>query len=185
MTKEYALYRGQTEDGTWLVGNLLCRGENRYISCLTKKGYYAERTVLEESLGMFTGLYDCTTWDELTYEEKSEFAHAVYRADNVTVPENKYDKYLELLEPLWKGRRIFTGDIVRHYNKDWDSSAFDMGMIVWDRTCLAFRRTSTETGRSYFLSPNDKYKVVGNFRDDPDLFCTVMKAVNIEGEEKI
>lgn len=75
------------------------------------------------------------------------------------------------------GRKIFEGDIVRHYNVTTenleDKSVFDVGVIYFDLCTLRYRRTSKDTKRKaeygYAVTPSCRYEVIGNIYDNEDL----------------
>lgn len=75
------------------------------------------------------------------------------------------------------GKKIFEGDIVRHYNVTTDiecKDLFDTGVVYFDDEALGFRRTTNEVFhkgavKSYRMSPECIYEVIGNIHDTPEL----------------
>ena len=69
------------------------------------------------------------------------------------------------------GKRIFEGDIVKHYNNSDDG--FDIGALYWDETFSQWKRTSIGNFHSrtftYTMSRSCEYEVIGNIHDNPEL----------------
>ena len=107
-----------------------------------------------ETVRPFTGLYDCTKWEELTTEEQARF---LYQYDGTQ--RSKED---------WKGRPIFCGDIVKHFFRVgvYDIRSFDVGAIFWDDQKAKFMRTSNLDLCDYAVSTECAYKVIGNICDN-------------------
>ena len=101
MEQREILFRGQTEDGKWMYGDLIqyASGERAIISNpFSKYGHeltqiYKLGRVKPETITQFTCLYDSTKWEDLTEEEREEW----------TRPGR--------LPSQWKGEMIFEGDI--------------------------------------------------------------------------
>ena len=69
------------------------------------------------------------------------------------------------------GKKIFEGDIVKHYNNSDD--VFDIGTVYWDETFLQWKRTSIgnfhHSSFTYVMSRSCEYEVIGNIHDKPEL----------------
>lgn len=70
------------------------------------------------------------------------------------------------------GKKIFDGDIVRHWNGSQD--LFDTGRVYWDDVFCGWRRTTdgvfhSQIVSTYKLSANCDYEVIGNIHDNPEL----------------
>ena len=68
-----------------------------------------------------------------------------------------------------KGKKIFDGDIVRHYNGSED--LFDTGRVYWDADFCGWRRTTDNVFHpgvpgSYRMSASCDYEVIGNIHDN-------------------
>lgn len=72
------------------------------------------------------------------------------------------------------GKRIFEGDIIRHYDDNPYAGIEEKGVVFWDEEFLCFRRTSNggfHHGKvdTYRLSAKCDYEVIGNIHDNPEL----------------
>ena len=70
----------------------------------------------------FTGLYDGTTWDELSDEDKVEFYYANKSTENDT---------LSKVRRLWRGKEVYQGDII---DLNQIVNGCNLFEIVWDKT---------------------------------------------------
>lgn len=100
--------------------------------------------------GQFTGLYDATTWEELTPDEQKFY--------------KKKD---------WKGRMIFEGDILEaHYDDKFPEDA-TRTVVVWRQNDMQGVGWYIEQ-KPFFGDPLDKIdaslnKVIGNIHENIDL----------------
>lgn len=151
---------GDKLPGNWVYGGIFWGGDCDYS--IIYGGNDAEtivkNVVYTDTVGMFTGLYDRTAWDELLPEEQERWlkVHSVEK---------------------WLGRPIFQGDIVEGtaYSSTW------RGVIVWIDEIAGFgvryrhRTDPTAWENSSILKRLQRYKdefaakVIGNIYDNPDL----------------
>lgn len=85
----------------------------------------------------------------------------------------KFSVYTDTLCPYIgirdiRGKRIFTGDIVKHFTVQKDPSKYDVGIIFYDGTKCKYCRTSTD-GELYEIWSDNHYEVLGNVFDNPDM----------------
>lgn len=143
------------DNGKWVYGYYAHQyGEHViYLPGLDDEGW-DHYEVDPETVRYFTGIYDCTKWDELTTEEKALFLYPLDGGKR-----SKED---------WKGRPIFCGDIVKHYYYIClgDPDTFEIGAIYWHDKQCRFMRTSSEDDEDYAISPDCAYKVIGNIYDN-------------------
>lgn len=67
------------------------------------------------------------------------------------------------------GKKIFEGDIVRHYNIDELPEEFEIGKIFFSEEQCCFKRTCNTGFSSCYISADCKYEVIGNIYDNPEL----------------
>lgn len=74
------------------------------------------------------------------------------------------------------GKRIFEGDIVKHYNMWNDPEAYDVGHVYYFQDRCKWKRTTIDgfnkTGRPIDdpeMHVRSKYEVIGNIHDNPEL----------------
>lgn len=72
------------------------------------------------------------------------------------------------------GKKIFEGDIVKHYNrvdKDGnnilDDEGYVKGLIYFDTSKARYKRTSSP--EDVFIGEHCRYEVIGNIHDNPEL----------------
>lgn len=65
------------------------------------------------------------------------------------------------------GKKIFEGDIIKHYNDARHPDRFEIGMVWWDDCHMCFKRTSKPA--SVYVWCNCIYEVIGNIHDNPEL----------------
>lgn len=95
------------------------------------------------TVGQFIGLWDFTTWDELTETEQKEWL-----------------KYHDAKE--WEGRRIFVGDVVMHEGKNY--------VVTYNTlNCCGFVGKSINSSSELVLDSRMILKVIGNVYSE-DLF---------------
>ena len=120
---------------------------------------------LLETVGQYTGLYDGTKWEDLTDAEKLDFYHQHYIGeDGMSVRFQCIDD----VKPLWRGKRIFEGDIVN-------------GLFLFEKTVagvVTFRdgsfgvkwmRGCVEEFNAFTSCCNVEWEVIGNGVDNPEL----------------
>lgn len=66
------------------------------------------------------------------------------------------------------GRKIFEGDIIRHYNYKGKPERFSTYTVVWDEAECGFRGSESGEGK-YLLRNGNKYEIVGNVYDNPEI----------------
>ncbi len=112
------LFRGKTiENEEWVEGyfcHVPCgrfQCEEHLIQTIKEDGRIGQlHTVYERTVGQFTGLYDSTKWEGLTDAEKLDFYHQHYIGeDGMSVR----FQHIDDVKFLWKGKKIFEGDIVK------------------------------------------------------------------------
>lgn len=65
------------------------------------------------------------------------------------------------------GKRIFEGDIVKHYHDKNFPESYSKGVIYWDEEYLRWKRTSENV--KVCIAPDCTYEVIGNIHDNPEL----------------
>ena len=69
------------------------------------------------------------------------------------------------------GKKIFEGDIIKHYNRDDNPTSFDVGRVFWDSTKCRWLRTSQKCDYNpeMWSSSAKGYVIIGNIHDNPEL----------------
>lgn len=162
MRENMGLYRGKSLDnGEWVYGWYCKAPTGRWPlrhsiipNIEAEKGSFRFVEVDPETVGEFTGLYDSTTWAELTEAEKEAFYLTVYTEDGINV---KYDK-VESVKSLWKGKPIFEGDIVLDADEPCE--------IVFENCCW---KEIFQGNWWSFIYDDSEVKIIGDVHDNPEL----------------
>lgn len=96
---EYEFRGKRVDNGDWVYGNLDKNKEHSYITRWEGIAYYSPE-VMTASVGQFTGMYDNTTWEDLTIQEQNAWIYVG----------NAYDD--------WKGKKVYEGDIIPYHFND-------------------------------------------------------------------
>ena len=83
------------------------------------------------------------------------------------VNENTVGQYTGL--PDKNGKKIFEGDLLKHYYDNTDKSMFDIGVMLFDDKVCQFKRNSRVNTRYYNIHFECEYEVIGNIHDNPEL----------------
>lgn len=157
------LFRGkQRLAGGWCEGFPVKTGDHFRIS--TRNDMISFGVDLE-TVGQYTGLYDGTKLEDLTDAEKLDFYHQHYIGeDGMSVRFQCIDD----VKPLWRGKRIFEGDIVNGlflFEKPvagvvtFRDGSFG---VKWMRGCV-------EEFNAFTSCCNVEWEVIGNGVDNPEL----------------
>lgn len=169
------IFRGRRADnGEWVTGDLRHGGyylndPNVYI-VVRFANTVMNCPVDPATVGQYTGLYDDTKWEDLTDAEKLDFYHQHYIGeDGMSVRFQCIDD----VKPLWRGKRIFEGDILecvdRYYNSHEQRSIYTLCVKYFmGRPCVCF--PGCEAGEPlYPLCVGISIEVIGNIADNPEL----------------
>ena len=167
------VFRGKRKDEWgWAHGSPLFGFGKAYICPEVFAMYYFDGALClgncvevdPETVGQFTGLYDSTTWEELTPEEQDYFLHQPDGWEN--------------MEDVWHGKPIYAGDIISYISPDdlhcvgvvrfgnYGNLSLDTGFFVewfkpfaasWMRQDIRFWTIARET------------RIIGNIHDNPEL----------------
>ena len=148
------LYRARSkEDGTWVFGAYSEHISGRAfivnvgIDHIGPIAYIVE--VDPETKGQFTGMYDATTWEELTPAEQS-----IHKAAD------------------WQGRMIFEGDILEAHYDDLHPGNATHAVVEWSRNGGEFEMVGwwmRQNGRGHddlCFGDGKLNRVVGNIHEN-------------------
>lgn len=65
------------------------------------------------------------------------------------------------------GKKIFEGDIVKHYHDKKFPESYSKGYVFWDEEYLRWKRTSENV--NCCIANDCIYEVIGNIHDNPEL----------------
>lgn len=71
------------------------------------------------------------------------------------------------------GNMIWENDFIKHYNNPNIPESYDTGVVLWDKSALRFKRTSTQCKDYVSIGIDYDYEVIGNKIDTPELLETV------------
>lgn len=66
------------------------------------------------------------------------------------------------------GKKIFEGDVVKHFNDNSNPENFDTGVILWNQYACQWERTSFGHTDHYKIAPCCQYEVIDNIHDNPE-----------------
>lgn len=156
MITRKALFKGRRIDNNqWIIGDGIHYPKSiNYIGTCWIGGFEKAANnwypVDPNTVCLFTGAYDCTAWEQLTPEEQNEWLRFIPAEE-------------------WRGKPIFDGDIIKHYNRIDAPYLFQVGRVFWNKEKLCWGKVNPN-GNVYTLSPKARYEVIGNMYDTPELF---------------
>lgn len=172
MRENIGKYRGfSKEDKKWVFGNLIvnelkANSVDRYFIVgyafeeieandeeVLTIGEYAE--VYPNTVGQFTGLYDCTKWENLTEEERTDW----YK--QVKVPSE------------WEGRPIYEGDVVKwgHLNEFSKENTARIAEVKFNPDIQFHSQVGVFNfgSFSYAETTQRDLEIIGNIHGNPEL----------------
>lgn len=113
---------------------------------------------------------DSGEWLYGDYAPRTNLYHAnIFTKENylegVAVDEETVGQYTGLTDK--NGRKIFEGDIVKHYNNS-PARGYDVGVISWSKKKTAFVRSSMQRCDEVRLADYCKYEIIGNIYDNDE-----------------
>lgn len=138
-------------DGRWVYGYL---SDEKHIHSPELEG---EFLVDPETVCQYIGMHDNTKWEQLSESEQNRFLQ------EWNVLENRWNTKED-----WRGRKIFEGDIVKHFNRPEDGEKYVIGCIKWDQDSCKFIKEKKD-GAKYSINNKCIYEVIGNIFDNPEL----------------
>jgi len=135
--------RADTLSKVWVYGSLLEWEDGTCEICSVDTFARMKKiTVKRDTVCIFTGLYDCTKWEDLTYKEKE-----LWSKTGKTYSD-------------WKGRMIFSNDIVK-------TAYFDTPAVV------QYIKGNFYTSGMFLIETYDEtMKIIGNMYDNPEQICS-------------
>lgn len=154
-------FKGKDIVGNWYEGNLAIIKHDIYNGAGTiKAGSYISNAsgspfayqVRPETVGQFTGLYDCTTWEELDEQERK---HWVMEGN---------------MPSEWIGKKIYEDDIVEFINID---RQYVKGIVYYFGSCFLIQSIVADEddynlGGAFSIAKG-LIKVIGTIHDNPEL----------------
>lgn len=145
LTREI-LFRGQTRK----------RGEKVNMAGKPLEGNWVYGGVLQGT-GDFSVIYGSTDPDNISASKLEK--HVVYT--------DTLGEYTGLSDKNEK--KIFEGDIVRHYNRPDEPESYSQGVIFWDGVRCEWRRTAENNYDTWKIHKDCIYEIIGNIHDNPEL----------------
>lgn len=68
-----------------------------------------------------------------------------------------------------EGRKMFNGDIFKHYNNANEPEHFEVGIVAWYSKEFRWANQNLENGNYYTISNDCNYEVIGNIWDNKEL----------------
>jgi hypothetical protein len=161
------LFRGKPKNlkgYKWVHGQLMHHSEK--ISKIYSDEIDYPVGVTPDTVGQFTGLYDSTKWEDLTNAEKLDFYHQHYIGkDGMSVR----FQHIDDVKFLWKGKKIFEGDIVRYEEHSCDSVTLCVDPVKFVNGQYRPRPYVHYCEDEYYTVEYRNFEVIGNIHDNPEL----------------
>lgn len=164
------LFRGkQKSNGNWVHGDLSYHRDGRmFIRCWDRLGFdttYNAYEVNPETGGQFTGLYDSTKWEDLPDAEKLDFYKKHYiGSDGMSVR----FQHIDDVKHLWKGKKIFEGDIVAYCWYEDEPMNFQIEFVSGEFIAVPVKKREG-VWAIRISGQGENLEIVGNIHDNPEL----------------
>ncbi len=148
------LFRGKDkDDGNWYEGYYLQLHDTTYC-CMPSDNADEANRLNEENEHHYIVFEQMTDWGLPNKHLRAE-------VDPKTVCQ-----YTGLTDK--NGRKIFEGDIIKHFNRPSDDESYVLGYIKWNQNKSRFVKENTD-GAQYCINNECVYEVIDNIFDNPDL----------------